>query len=247
MSKIRLVTHPYAVDLLRARTDHAIVTGTEMVERTYWFENIETKQLYYDLYACIGWPSEVTDSTDGLPGYVAIVGVVRPNKDSNSDSNSDPLNANFQLFDEFESKDVPTLLRECVRLRREYGFGIHPDLLSTWLGDPERFFTPIALCNEKLIEDGGDRAAIVVTPPDDLYTPKIFDSYFRALKSTLVTAVPRFYFGYNDILQNRLRGFKRDDPCVLAVGGLVYTLLCRCRWMDNQGEKVFVVEDKNEL
>ena len=242
MTKIRLVTHPYAVDLLRSRTDRAIVTGTELVERSYWFENIETKQLYYDLYACLGWPSEVTDSTDGLPGYCAIVGIVRPNKELDSD----PINANFQLLDEFESKDVPILLKECVRLREEYGFGIHRNLLSTWLGDPERFFTPLALCNEKLIEDGGDRAAIVVTPPDDLYTPKIFDNYVRALRSTLSSSVPRFYFGHNYILQNRFREFYKDDPTVFAMGGLVHTLLCRCRWLDSRGEMVFTVEDENE-
>ena len=245
MSKIRLVTHPYAVDLLRTRTDYAILTGTEMVERPYWFENIETGQLYYDLFACIGWPSEVTDSTDGLPGYVAVVGVVRPT--GSHTERTDPLNANFQLLAEAESKDVPTLLRECCRLRKEYGFGVQKNLLRVWLGDPERFFTPLALCNERLIEEGGERAAILITPPDDLYTQKIFDNYVRALRSTLLEDSRRFYFGYNDILQNRLREFKKDDPAVFAAGGLVYTLLCRCRWMDAQGENAFTVEDENEF
>lgn len=243
MSKIRLITHPHALDLLRARTDYAQITETDLVERSYWFENTETGQLYYDLYACIGWPSEVTDSTDGLPGYVAIVGMIRPTRTS-ADSN-DPTNANFQLLDEFESKDVPTLLRECVRLREEYGFGVHRDLLRVWIGDPERFFTPLAICNEKLIGEGGERAAILITPSDDLYAQKIFDSYVRALRSTLLSETRRFFFGYNDILQNRLREFTKDDPCIFAVGGLVYTLLCRCRWMDARGETVFTVEDEN--
>jgi hypothetical protein len=244
MSKIRLVTHPYAVDLLQARTDYAAISGVEMVERPYWFKNTETGQLYYSLYAAIGWPSEVTDSTDGQPGYAAVVGVVRPNKDLDS---TNPLNANFQLLAEAESKDVPTLLRECCRLRKEYGFGVQRNLLRVWIGDPERFFTPLAICNEKLIEDGGERAAILITPPDDLYTQKIFDNYVRALRSTLLEDSRRFYFGHNDILQNRLREFKKDDPCVFAVGGLVYTLLCRCRWMDAQGENAFTVKDENEF
>lgn len=243
MSKIQLVTHPHSVDLLRARTDYARITGTEMVERPYWYRNTETGQLYYDLYSCLGWPSEVTDSSDGLPGYAAIVGVVRP---TDSLDTVNPLNANFQLLDEVESKDVPTLLKKCVKLREDYGFGIHRDLLRVWLGDPDRFFTPLALCNEALIEQGNERAAIMVAPPDDLYAQKIFDSYVRALRSTLLEETMRFYFGYNDILQNRLREFKRDDPCVFAVGGLVYSLLCRCRWMDAQGETAFNVEDENE-
>jgi len=242
-NKIELITHPYAVDLLQARTDYAKLTGTELVERPYWFKNIETSQLYYDLYACLGWPTEVTDSTDGLSGYIAIVGVVRPNDSINNPPN--PLNANFQLLDEAESKDVPTLLRECVRLREEYGFGVHKNLLRVWLGDPDRFFTPLALCNEALIAEGGERAAILISPPDDFYATKIFDSYVRALRSTLLKDSQRFFFGHNYILQNRLREFKKDDPCVFAVGGLVFSLLNRVRWMDARGENAFTVEDEN--
>ena len=245
MSKIELIIHPYAVDLLQARTDYAILTGTEMVERPHWYQHKETGQLFYDLYATIGWPSEVTDSTDGQPGYIAVVGVVRPNDSTTNPP--DPLNANFQLLAEAESKDVPTLLRECCRLRKEYGFGVQKNLLRGWLGDPDRFFTPLALCNERLIEEGGERAAILISPPDDLYTQKIFDNYVRALRSTLLEESKRFYFGYNDVLQNRLREFRKDDPCVFAVGGLVYTLLCRCRWMDAQGENAFTVEDEDEF
>lgn len=213
-----------------------------MIERPYWYKNTETGQLYYDLYACIGWPSEVTDSSDGLPGYIAIVGIVRP---SNSINTVNPLNANFQLLDEFESKDVPTLLRACVKLRKDYGFGIHRDLLSFFFGDPERFLNPLALFNEILIEEGGDRNAILVTPFDEMYAQKIFDSYVRSLRSTLLEQSRRFYFGYNELLQNRLREFKKDDPCVFAAGGLVFSLLNRVRWMDSQHEGIFMVEDEN--
>ena len=220
-----------------------MITGTDMVERPYWFKNNETGQLYYDLYACLGWPSEVTDSSDGLPGYAAVVGVVRPNKDFGSN----PLDANFQLLAEAESKDVPTLLKKCLALRKEWGFGVHKELLRIWIGDPERFLTTLALTNERLIEKGGEVAAILVTPPDDYYTPKIFDNYVRALRSTLLKETRRFYFGHNEILQNRLREFKRDDPCVMAVGGLVHTMLCRCTWMDMRQESAFTVEDENKI
>jgi len=242
MSKIKLVAHPHSVDLLRARTDYARVTGVEMVERPFWYEDNKTGQLFYELYATIGWPSEVTDSSDGLPGYAAIVGVVRPNKDFNSS----PLNANFQLLAEAESKDVPTLLKECVKLREEYGFGIQRNLLRFFFGDPERFLVPLAFFNEILIEEGGDRNAILVSPYDEMYAQKIFDSYVRALRSTLLEESKRFFFGYNDILQNRLREFHRDDPCVFAVGGLVFSLLNRVRWMDACGESAFTVEGENE-
>ena len=242
-SIIELVTHPYAVDLLQARTDYAAITGVEMIERPYWYRNRKTGQLYYSLYAALGWPTEVTDHTDGMPGYAAIVGVVRPGVAW--DVPTDALNANFQLLEEFESKDVPTLLKECCRLREKYGFGVQRNLLTFFFGDPERFLIPLALFNEVLIEEGGDRNAILVTPYDEMYAQKIFDSYVRSLRSTLLEQSRRFYFGHNDILQNRLREFKKDDPTVFAVGGLVFSLLNSCRWMNNQHEGIFTVEDEN--
>jgi len=242
--KIEIVSSPYAVDLLRARSDYAKICQQELVERSYWYRNVETGQLYYDIYACLGWPSEVTDSSDGLPGYASVVGVVRPK--SESDTN-DPRDAKFQLLAETESKDVPTLLQGCLKLREEYGFGIHPDLLTFFFGDPERFCIPMALFNEDLIEKGGENNALLLTPYDEMYTRKVFDSYVRALRSTLVDGSIRFFFGYNSILKNKFREFLRDDPAVFAAGGLVFSLVNRVRWMDAIGESVFTVEDENEL
>ena len=243
MSIIELVEHPYPLDIFRSRTDYARVSGSELVERPYWFKNIETGQLYYDLYSTIGWPSEVTDSSDGMPGYAAVVGVVRPTEDLDT---NDPTGANFQLLAEVESKDVPLLLGKCLELRKQYGFGVQKNLLTVWLGDPDRFCTTLALLNEVLVKDG-EANAILVSPPDDWWTPKIFDNYVRALRSTLLKETRRFYFGHNDMLQNRLREFHRDDPCVMAVGGLVHSMLCRTTWMDSVQESVFAVEDENEL
>ena len=244
MSRIELVTHPHALDLLRARTDYSVITGSELVERPYWLRNTETGQLFFDLYAVIGWPSEVTDSSDGLPGYAAIVGVVRPSKDLESNN---PLDANFQLLAEAESKDVPLLLKKCLELRKEWGFGIQKELLTFFLGDPERFLTTLALTNERLIDEGGEVAAILVSPPDDFYAQKIFDNYVRALRSVVLEETRRFFFGHNDILRNRLREFRVLDPCVMAIGGLVHTLLCRCTWMDARQEAAFTVDDENEF
>ncbi len=241
-SIIKLVTHPYAVDLLRSRIDRAKVTNQDLIERPYWFKNIETGQLYYSLFGCIGWPSEVTDKSDGLPGYVAIVGVVRPDEKLD---HSNPIDAKFQLLAEAENKDVPLLLKECLSLREEYGFGVHRDLLRVWLGDPDRFLTTLALANERLIAQDGERAAILVGPPDDFYVQKIFDNYVRDLKSVLIKETKRFYLGYNFILQNKLRdGVSMLDPCIVATGGLIHSLLCRCMWMDSQGETAFTVEEE---
>jgi len=240
MSIIKLIEHPHALDLFRSRSDYAKVRGIPLVERPYWFENTKTGQKYYDLYACIGWPSEITDSSYGLPGYAAIVGVVRPT--DGLDTNN-PSGANFQLLAEAESKDVSTLLGKCLNLREQYGFGVQKNLLTVWLGDPDRFLTTLALLNEVLIEDG-EVNAILVAPPDDFYTPKIFDNYVRALQSIVLPESKRFYFGHNDILRNKLnKEFCRDDPCVLAIGGLIHSMLCRTTWMDNVQESVFTVEE----
>lgn len=240
-SIIKFISNPHAWELHQARYDESVVTGQPMVERPFWFENTETDQLYFDIYGCIGYPSEVSDRDEGLPGYAAIVGIVRPD---DSLEHTDPVNANFQLLAEAQSKDVGTLLSLCVKLRKKYGFGCQENLLRVWYGDPERFLTTLALYNEGLVRDGGDKNAILVTPPIDFYSPKIFDNYVRALRSTILPDATRFYFGHNDILRNRLREFRQADPAVLAVGGLVQSLLTNALWMDTAKSNAFTVEEK---
>lgn len=237
MAKIRLCTHDYPIEILRARTDYAKACNQPLVERPYWYEHTETGQTFHDLYGCIGWPSEVNDSNDEFHGYCAIVGVVKSKHDASI------LNAKFQLIDEIETEDVTELLSECVKLRKEYGFGIQDDLLTTWTGDPDRFLTTLALKNEQLMADGGNASAILLSPPHDFYSPKVFDMYVRALRAVLVSDNKRLYLGYNDILHNRLREFLINDPAIMAVGGLVHTLLCQCRWMDSQGSNVVILKD----
>jgi len=242
-SVIKHITHPYPQEVWQARTDEAIITNQPMVERPWWYRDTETGRLYHDIYACIGWPSQVSDKDTGLPGYIAIVGVIRP-KDIGRDTHYNPLNAKFLLMAENESDDVPTLLDMCLDMREKYGFGVQPNLMKVWFGDPERFITTLALKNERLIKYGGDNNAILVTPPDDYYTPNIFDNYVRSIKSCLIPGKIRFFFGNCDILKNRLREFKRDDPAVLGAGGLIHSLLSRTTWMDTiQGSAAFTTEE----
>jgi len=233
--KIKKVVTEYAMVLNLARRDEAIVTGQPFVERPFWYEHTELNQKYYDLFGCIGWPTEVSEKDDGRPGYVGIVGIVKGKKK--------PQDADFQLLAEAESKDIPSLLQHILSMRSQYGFGLHPNLLQVWLGDPDRFITTLALLNERLIEQGGDRAAILIAPPDDYYSPKSFDHYVRSLHAVILPEHIRFYFGQSEILKNRLRAFRRDDPAVFAVGGLVHSLLSRCLWMDHARENMFVVEE----
>ena len=237
---IRLVKHEYSWEILQTRIDQARVTNQPMVERPWWFANTETGQLYHDICGCIGWPSEVTDQNESLPGYIGIVGIVRPHARTEQ---YNPINAKFQLLAEAQSSDVPTLLDQCIELRERYGFGVQQELLRAWYGDQERFLTTLALRNEILIKHGGDRAAILIIPPVDFYVPKIFDLYVRSLKFCLLPDKMRFFFGGCDVLKNRLREFTRDDPCVLAIGGLVHSLLNNCTWMAPIRETIFTVDE----
>ena len=154
-----------------------------------------------------------------------------------------PLNAVFQLLAEAESKDVGTLISRAVELRERYGFGVQPELLKVFFGDPERFLTTLALKNEDLIRQG--KESVLITPPVDFYESAVFDNYIRSLKSCLLPGSLRFYFGGNDILKNHLMEFRRDNPAVFAIGGLVHSLLTRCTWMSEAGDNVFAVEGED--
>jgi hypothetical protein len=245
-SIIELVTHPYAWETMLARHDHAKVTNQPLIERAWWLKNIETGQLYHDIYGCIGWPSEIKDQDEGVPGYVGVVGVVKPLSTADPNKLWNPLNAKFQLLGEAQSTDIPTLLKHCLELRERFGLGVQENLMRVWHGDQDRFLTTLALTNERLIKKGGDKAAILISPPMDFYVPKIFDNYARAIRSCFNSENPkksRFFFGYCEILKNRLGSYERDDPAVFAMGGLIHTLLTECTWCDNITETVFRAEE----
>jgi len=220
--------------------DQAHITNQPLVERPYWYEDTEARYCYHDIYACLGWPSEVSDKDMGLPGYAAIVGVVRP-PGLDRDTHYDAKDAKFRLLAEAEDRDVPTLLTKCLEMREKYGYGLNSNLLNVWYGDPERYYTTLALFNEEL----GERKALMLTPPNDFYGPKIFDIYVRSFQSTVLQGKQRFYYAGGDILKHRLKEFYRDDPSALAIGGLVHTLLGHCIWMSDgpQGSGCFNVED----
>lgn len=241
--KIKKVTHPFADETLQARIDEAVVTGQPLVERPFYYQNIETGQKYYALYGCIGWPSEVSDVDNGMPGYIAVVAAVKPEDD---DEEFNPKDAKFQLLAEFENKDVPTLLKKMVVMRAEWGFGLHPDLLQTWTGDSTRFQQLLALMNASLTSSGGSKNAIMLSEPNDFGDSHSFDHYVRSFESVVLAGQPRFYFGGFGILKSKLREFKRDNPAVMAIGGLVHSMLLRCMWLDPQREAAFVIEDETD-
>jgi len=243
---IKLITHPHSIDTLQARIDFAEVSGLGMIENPWWYQHVETGRQFYDLVACIGWPENVMvgETRPPQPGYAAIVGVVRPADCEKT--RFDPRKANMHLMAEAQHMDVPTLLKECDRLRRLYGFGINKELLNVFYGDPGRFTTALALQNETFTQKGGERAALIVTPPNDYNLKNRFEIYLRALKGVVQKGSLRFYLGKGSFLLNRLEKFRRDDPAVTAIGGLVHTMLGRTMWMGDidGGDNAFYIDEK---
>jgi len=235
---IKLITHPEPWQTYRARQDEAAVTGQPFIEKPWWYKNTETGQLYYDIYACIGWPTPVTDQGLGLCGYAAIIGIVRP---SETQEHISPAEANFQLIEEKESLDVNSLIDQCLVLKEKY------DYKGSFTGDTEKFITTLALKNEILLrKDSAKKSAIIISPPVDFYDNNNFEIYIRALRSCIQAEKPRFYFGNNPILKTKVQEFTVNDPAVMAVGGMVHTLLNNVLWMDNAANNVFTLDDRKK-
>ena len=237
---IEKIVHPYAWELLQSRVDESIITGQPMTERPFWYRNKSTGQLYYSLYGCIGFPSELTSTSAEEPGYIAVIGVVKPQKEGDK-----PIqNANFQMLAEYESKFVHLLLEQLLIMRQEWGFGLHPELLHTWFGDFERYIPQLARLNETLIEKGGETQTVLVGPFDDFENPRRFDEYWRDLQSVLNKEKQRLFFGGCDVLKTKLlRSFNRDNPAVLAMGGMVHSLMARTLWMDHTRTNCFTLDE----
>lgn len=234
---IRKISPPEAFALRQARIDESIITGQPYIERPYYYENTDNGQQYHDLMGCIGWPNIITDKSKApnRPGYIAIIGIVK---------NKVPIEkAQFRIMEEFEHHNIVTLFYTMVRLRIKWGFGLHPGLLQTWIGDCDRFITELALFNENLVRYGKPNSAILIAPPDDFGIPNMFDVYTRTISQALDSDTQRLFYGGNTILKNRIKEFMDKDPVIIGMGGLVYSLVRRCTWMDQTQENVFTVEE----
>jgi hypothetical protein len=124
-------------------------------------------------------------------------------------------------------------------------------MLSALYGNPDRFVMTMAMINERM----GERDSVSIVPAYDFYDTMMFDTYLRSLRSVFTPQamyaplsasksdpMPRFFHGGCVVLKTRLREFSRDDPAIVAVGGLVHSLLIQTMWMDQAAKNAFVVE-----
>ena len=233
---IKLVK-PTEIDYLRYQSmvDDAHCRGIKLTPRPFHYENTETGQQYYDLYGTIGWPYEDEDKKKGLPGYVAIVAAVKSNRPADQ--------AWFRLMDEAESKYLIVLFQKIQEMRDKFGFGQHPELLKVFYGDHEKNITDLVSYNADLERLGKKSRAIILQPTLDIGDKEAFDNYKRSMETAILNNPERFAFGGNSILRTKHHEYRRNNPAVFAIGGLIHTLLHTTPWMDQQQENMFVVEE----
>lgn len=223
---IEHIHEEYPEATMQARRDFAKVTKTPIVEKPYWFRDTDTKREYHGIYGAIGWPQKLSERGDELPGYGVIVGVLR-------DAGNKAEHAAFHVLEEAEHKAEDLLIQQCVQMRERWGYGVHKDILPFFFGDYRPFELTVAHFNTRLLEaTGTDEHAFIVSPPDDFDQPNAFDIYMGRLRTVLSSEAKRLHLDNHEIIKNRILAFRRDDPAIMALGGLMHTLLIRSPWME---------------
>jgi len=224
---IKTLCDKFPEAVMQARRDFAIVKKTRLYDPPYWFQDTESGKEFKGLYGCIGWPGHVKDINDQPPGYAAVIGIQKEDE-------------KFRILDECDSFSPEQLIEKCLIMRQRWGFKLHPALFEVFVGDHLRFELVVAQFNSKMIADSkSDSDAFMVSPPDDFENPKRFDLYFRRLQYVTSPDNKRLIIGNASFLRNQLAAFKRDNPAVLAIGGLIHTLLGRTPWKVSTEESVF--------
>jgi len=225
--------NPAAV--MMARRDFAKITKVKIIEPPYWFIDDQSGLSYRNMYAGIGWPQQMSDRDDQRSGYACIVAVIKddlPVEDSR-----------LLVLDEVEDQSIEILLKRAIEMRQRWGFGLRKSLLRVFLGDFRQFELVVAEYNGRQIEiDNNDRNVMIVSPPDDYDNTQFFDICMRRMQSVLSEDSKRLSLGNNEIVRNRILAFKRGDPAIAALGGLIHSLLIRQPWLELTVPSVFDID-----
>jgi hypothetical protein len=188
------------------------------------FRNIETGETYLHLAGGIGWPCK------DVPGFIIVVAVTKMPGEEGNDA---PL---FICLDELESDRIEGLLEGCLRLRDRYGFRQSDTLFRTWYADPDRFATPVNQFNLKLLKEVKKIHGIYPTAPHDFQQPNYFELYKRRIQSLLTqteSVGKSLILGKCSGLRNYLQSLPpdaEDCPAIIALGGIVYSLMVQTPW-----------------
>ena len=233
---IEFLQDKYPIATMQARRDYAHVTKTPVVEPPYWFRDTDTGKEYHGIFGALGWPQRLSESANSRDGYAVIVGILKI-------EGQDPENARMEVLEELEeqSGSEGRLIKACVKMRNRWGYGVHHSILPVFYGDHRPFELVVADFNTRIAETtNDDREAFIVSPPDDFDNPKAFDIYMGRLRSVLVAGQDkRLFLEDGQIIRNRIKTFRRDDPAIMALGGLMHTLLLRQPWMEQTTPSVW--------
>lgn len=234
---IELILDPYPAATMQARRDFAHITQQRIIEKPYWFRDTNTGIEYRGIYGAIGWPQKITGRGDELPGYAVIVGARKDEEVQAEESRLD-------ILDEVEERSEDLLIHECANMRNRWGYGVHDSLIPVFIGDYRPFELVVAHYNSRVSEDTEDESqAFIVSPPDDYESSNSFDIYMGRLRTVLSAKAKRLYINNNTIIKNRIVSFSRDDPAIMALGGLIHTLLLRQPWMEQAIPSVWQIEE----
>lgn len=232
---IEFCHEPYSQSTMQARRDFAHVTKSPVIEPPYWFRDTKTEKEYHGIYGAIGWPQRLSEHGDERPGYGVVVGVRKIKA-------QEAAEARFDILDEIEEQagSEELLIKACVEMRARWGYGVHESILPVFYGDHRPFELVVAEFNTHIAETSDDdRQAFIVSPPDDFENPKAFDVYMGRLASVLRSKTKRLYIKPFEQIQNRVLAFRRDDPAIMALGGLIHVLLLRQPWMEQTTPSVW--------
>jgi len=211
---------------LQARIDFAVVCGSEVYPKPATFLNTETDEYFCNIVGGLAYP------TATLPGCIIIIGV-----------QNDPVK--FKVLEAVEDKNVFNLLKDVIKFREKYGFGLDARLLPWWYGDEKKFQTLIVKASIALEKKLGIDQGLYLRDTVDLREKNSFPLFIRQIYHTLEEI--RLDISQNEILVGALQGFQYEDaekgktenfPVVGLLGGMVHSLQIEQPWMQSvlQGE-----------
>ena len=131
----------------------------------FYYRNTETGDEYLHIAGGLAWPGKNT------PDFACIIAVEK----------TDDPEPSFLVIEEVQENSIKALLYECLKIREKYRSRGYPELLTSWWGNYDRFYTFITELNNKLLKGKG--TGLLLTLPHDFERPNHFEIYVRRIQS----------------------------------------------------------------